>query len=105
MTDAPAELQQVASTLLDLTGRHCDHTDILIAFLNRLEKLLAELSLSPSEITAQADKFCLQHDKLLTLQTGGKNFTGLCKGIAKDGALLLETPDGLCPFYSGSVVR
>ena len=44
---------------------------------------------------------CLQVGHELTLEAGGQQSTGCCAGIAPDGALLLETAQGLREFYSG----
>ena len=41
----------------------------------------------------------------LTLSVGEERVTGLCTGIAPDGALVLETPAGRRTIYSGIVVR
>jgi BirA family biotin operon repressor/biotin-[acetyl-CoA-carboxylase] ligase len=100
----PAELIPIATTLLELTGTRHDHTDILVALLNRLERRLITLAQTPAELTAQADSFCLQRDKSLTLQLGRQTITGLCRGIATDGALLLETSEGLHSYYSGTII-
>ncbi|HEY4759520.1 MAG TPA: biotin--[acetyl-CoA-carboxylase] ligase [Thermoguttaceae bacterium] len=104
MADAPAELLPIATTLLDLTGAEHDHTAILVSLLSRLERHLVTLKQDPPQVAAQADALCLQRGKNLTLQTGSQSVTGVCSGIAPDGALLLETAYGLRTFYSGVVV-
>jgi len=50
---------------------------------------------------ARADQLCLQRGQTLTLESGQESFTGLCAGIAPDGALLLDMPEGKRSFYSG----
>jgi BirA family transcriptional regulator, biotin operon repressor / biotin---[acetyl-CoA-carboxylase] ligase len=104
LDNVPAELLPIVTTLLDLTGKRHDHTDILVSLLNCLERRLIALVQAPAEITAQADAFCLQRDKSLTLQQGRQKITGLCRGIAADGALLLETSKGLKSYYSGTII-
>ena len=104
MAEAPAELLPIATTLLELTGKRHDHIEILIALLSRLETHLVALKQEPSQLTTQADALCLQRDKRLTLQLGRQTIAGICRGIAPDGALLLETPEGLRSFYSGIII-
>ncbi len=104
MADAPKELRSIATSLLEITGTRHDHTVILITLFNSLEKHFIELKQDPSRLAAQADALCLQRNKPLTLQHGRQTVTGLCQGIAPDGALLLETSDGLRSFYSGTVI-
>lgn len=103
--DAPTEITQIATTLFDLTGKHFDHTEILTAILNRLERHIIALKRTPAQICALADGFCLQRDKPLTLQQGNQTIHGLCKGIAPDGALLIQTTEGIRPYYSGTIQK
>jgi BirA family transcriptional regulator, biotin operon repressor / biotin---[acetyl-CoA-carboxylase] ligase len=105
MADAPAELQPLATTMLELSGARHDHTEILVALLNRLERHIVALKRDPAEIAARADALCLQRDKPIALQQARQTITGLCRGIAPDGALLVETPDGLQSYYSGTIIR
>jgi BirA family transcriptional regulator, biotin operon repressor / biotin---[acetyl-CoA-carboxylase] ligase len=104
MADAPAELSTIAAAMSDLTGKQHDHIEIMITLLNILEKHLATLKRSPSQLARQADAMCLQRDKPLTLQAGNQSINGICRGIAPDGALLLETTEGLRSFYSGIII-
>jgi BirA family biotin operon repressor/biotin-[acetyl-CoA-carboxylase] ligase len=101
--DAPPPLQRQAATLRDLTGRTHDHSEILIALLRRLERNLADLVAAPRELAARADALCLQHGRTLTVQVGGEMITGVCRGIARDGALRLDTPAGQRAIYSGTL--
>jgi len=105
MAEAPPELLPIATTLLEITGARHDHTDILVTLFQHLQKHLFTLNNTPSQLTAQANALCLQRGKQLTLQLGRRTITGLCLGIAPDGALLLETSEGLRSFYSGTINR
>jgi BirA family biotin operon repressor/biotin-[acetyl-CoA-carboxylase] ligase len=102
LADAPAELQQTATTLRELTGREHDQTEILVDLLRRLEAALRQLA-APERIGSRADQLCLQHGQNLTLQLGQRSFTGTCVGIAPDGSLLLDTPAGRRRFRSGTL--
>jgi BirA family biotin operon repressor/biotin-[acetyl-CoA-carboxylase] ligase len=99
--DAPQDVRQRAVTLRDLTGREHDHTEILRELLGHMETLLRQLGTAPETIAAEADRLCLQRGQMLTLKRGRRTACGLCLGIAPDGALILDTPEGKRSFYSG----
>ena len=105
VAQAPIELQTTATSLIDLSGRSHDHTEILIGLLNCLANQIERLRTEPAAVAARADALCLQHGCLLTLDQGDRQFAGVCRGIAPDGGLLLDLADGRRVFYSGVVVR
>jgi BirA family transcriptional regulator, biotin operon repressor / biotin---[acetyl-CoA-carboxylase] ligase len=105
MKDAPADLLTTATTLLEITGTRQDHVAILVSLLNRLQKDILALRHTPAHIAAEANRLCLQHGKPLTLQQERQTISGVCRGIASDGALLLETPNGVRSYYSGRIIR
>jgi len=98
---APEDIRETAATLRDLTGREYDPTAILLDLLGHLERVLQRLATAPAEISAEADRLCLQRGHALTLQQGRRTVSGRCLGSAPDGALILETPQGKRSFYSG----
>jgi len=101
LADAPAELRRTATTLLELTGKRHDHTTLLTGLLGHLADLLGQLASTPEEVAARADAACLQHGQELRIESGNRSIRGTCAGIAPDGALLLDTPDGRKKLYSG----
>ncbi|MHC4401974.1 MAG: biotin--[acetyl-CoA-carboxylase] ligase [Planctomycetota bacterium] len=101
LCDAPPELREAASTLLELTGRPHQKTQILVRLLEQLEGTLGQLAAAPTQVAARADALCLQHGDLLTIRCGERSTSGRCLGIAPDGALVLDTPRGRSRFYSG----
>ncbi len=103
LADAPPTLQTQATTLRDLTGRPHNQTTILVALLRAVERNFAALALDASRIAARADALCLQRGQTLTVEHGRRAVTGMCRGIAPDGALRLETPAGEQSFYSGAL--
>jgi BirA family transcriptional regulator, biotin operon repressor / biotin---[acetyl-CoA-carboxylase] ligase len=104
VADAPAGLKSTIITLRDLSGRQHDQTGILIDLLRHLEQEFARLRNDAKAVAARADELCLQRGRTLTLQWDDRKITGCCRGIAADGALLLETASGVEPFYSGTVI-
>lgn len=105
LADAPAELHATATTLRDLSERTYNQTDILIDLLKRLEQEFERLRREPEAVAARADKVCLQRGQMLTLGWANRTITGLCRGIAADGAIRLDTPAGVECFYSGILMR
>lgn len=101
LADAPAELNATAATLRDLTRHDCDHTELLIDLLKRLEREFAQLRNAPASVAVRANERCLQQGKPLTLSWGDRTIAGRCAEIAPDGAIRLETPTGMEAFYSG----
>jgi BirA family biotin operon repressor/biotin-[acetyl-CoA-carboxylase] ligase len=105
LRDAPADVQAVATSLRDVTGRDYPVASLLSTLLERLEGKLALLAEDPAAIGRQCDACCLQHDQVLTIDNGQTTATGRCQGIAADGALLLNTERGLERFYAGVLRR
>ena len=105
LADAPAELRDTAVTLRDLSGRDHDRTAVLIDLLRRLEGLFLQLRESPKEVAGRADSLCLQRGRGLTLHWTNRTVTGVCRGIAGDGAIVLETPGGIEELLSGDVMK
>ncbi len=103
LADAPAELREQVTTLLDLTDRTHEPTELLIHFAQALAAGLSLLAKSPVELGRQFDLRCLQHGHSLTLRNGDQAITGICTGIATDGALLLDTDTGRRVCYSGTL--
>jgi len=101
LADAPSDVRARASSLLDLTGVKHDRTGLLLMLLAQLEVRFRELALSPDQIGREFHQRCLQVGKSLAIQCGSQRTSGVCAGIAVDGALLLETEQGLKKFYSG----
>ena len=77
---------------------------LLIRFLRRLETWIGRLKSAPAEVAARADALCLQHDRVLTVQTAGQTITGRCAGIGPRGQLLLDAPAGRIAIHSGTLV-
>ena len=102
--DAPAELQSAVATLCDLSGRKHDQTAVLIDLLRRLEQEFTRLRGDAKSVALRANELCLDRGRALSLQWSDRKTAGLCRGIAPDGALLLETPAGLESFYSGTTL-
>ena len=80
-----------------------DHTELLLALMENLEAALLQLAGHVELLGERFDLLCLQRGEMLTVYQGEQTITGRCAGIAPDGALLLETPDGRRAIYSGTL--
>ncbi|MEX2120816.1 MAG: biotin--[acetyl-CoA-carboxylase] ligase [Pirellulales bacterium] len=105
LAEAPPELAETATTLAELTGSVQDRTEVLAALLWHLESALGQLAANPESLGRRADQLCLQHGRPLCLRSGSQDVRGICRGIAPDGALVLETPAGYKYYYSGVLVH
>ena len=106
LADAPAELRTTAGTICDMSGQTHDQTDVLVDLLNCLKSAFADLRDEPEKIVARANELCPLRGREVSLTVDGSTVEGRCRGIAPDGALLIDTPDGDGPpkaFYSGTL--
>lgn len=103
LADAPPELRETACTIGDLTAKQLDHTVVLVALLECLERDFAQLRAGATGVAERVNALCLQRGRLLTVDSGGNKTAGRCQGIAGDGALVLDMPAGLQRFVSGVV--
>jgi biotin-(acetyl-CoA carboxylase) ligase len=76
---------------------------LLAAFIPRLFTLLAAMEHDPSVLPARYRPLCCLTGTTVTIHVGDTRHTGLCRGIADDGQLMLDTPDGPMQFASGSL--
>ena len=98
---APEEVRVRATSLVELTGRTLDRTDILLSFLRKFDRTLSQLASDPLTLGRRFQEACLQVGHDLTIELANRRTTGRCVGIAPDGALLLDTLNGRQTFYSG----
>lgn len=105
VSNAPHEVTHLVASLVDELGAPLDRTDVLSDLLQRLDATLTELAARREAVAEAADQLCLQRGRVLNLQLGAERITGVCAGIAGDGALQLDTPSGRRTLYSGVVLR
>jgi BirA family biotin operon repressor/biotin-[acetyl-CoA-carboxylase] ligase len=104
LTDAPPEVRQRATSLIDETGRTHDRTDLLIGILRRLDHDLALLSVgAQAALQHRWSEWCDLTGRTVAVYQGEQVVEGVCEGIDADGALRLRTPFGPERLYSGVV--
>jgi BirA family biotin operon repressor/biotin-[acetyl-CoA-carboxylase] ligase len=105
LAGAPPEVIARATSLCELAGHTFDRTAVLIDLLHSLHRSLQASAAEPEVFGRRFQSLCLQVGRELTIETAGRRTTGVCAGIASDGALLLETARALQRFYSGVLVH
>jgi BirA family biotin operon repressor/biotin-[acetyl-CoA-carboxylase] ligase len=101
--DAPPPLDDRVVTLPDLTGVALPRHRLLAEFLPRLFGLLAETATDPRGLLPRYRPRCSLDGQPVTVHRGGDRVAGICRGIAADGALIIDTPDGRVHVTSGSL--
>ncbi|MGH7135199.1 MAG: biotin--[acetyl-CoA-carboxylase] ligase [Pirellulales bacterium] len=102
---APPGLSSIVTSLAEISDAPPDRGDFLLGILRRLDARLDELARQPDLLGQRANELCLQHGARLTLRAGTRQVSGICAGIAHDGALVLDTSTGRESFYSGVLVK
>ena len=101
--DAPAELKEIGTSLVDQTGNQTNRLELLEKLLYDLEILLASFKTEPESFINEWRSRCWLRDKMVTIQNGEHKVTGICQSIDDDGALLLSTELGLQRFHGGVI--
>jgi BirA family transcriptional regulator, biotin operon repressor / biotin---[acetyl-CoA-carboxylase] ligase len=105
LSAAPPEVAKIVASLCDELGAPLDRTEFLSELLSALDVSLTRLGENFADVGRLADSLCLQNGKLLNVHLGEEVVSGICTGIADDGALQLDTPGGPRTLYSGVVLK
>lgn len=100
---APVGLAHRITTIPDLTGAALPRERLLVTLLPRLRELLGHLAADPAVLPGRYRPLCALHGQPVTIHAGDGRHSGVCRGIATDGALLIDTAAGRQRFVSGSL--
>lgn len=100
--EAPAEVRSRATSL---AGTKRTRQQVLEAFLNEYAKRLAQLASKDAGPIEAARSACTLTGQNITLRDSDRTTKGLCRGLADNGALLLEGAAGLERFVAGTIER
>ena len=103
LTLAPGELRGAATSVIDLTGRRTNLTQLVSTVLRGIEARLADLAIRSKELPEAWDSRCLLRGSTVTLDQNGESHTGYCEGIDPSGALVLRTGAATKRFYGGTI--
>lgn len=102
--DFPRDIRATATSLRQAAGRFFPRAEVLAALLNALEPAYRDWTVRGlAPFLDELNEADLLKGRQVTLSQGGQLIAGRADGIAPDGALLLATPAGLTPIYSGDV--
>jgi len=98
----PPELRNTATSILIETGRPMSREKILANILSRFEPLYDEWRMFGfGAIYQHVNTLDALRGKRVRMELAGTPIEGMACGIESDGALLLQTPDGMTRVYSG----
>jgi len=100
---APAALVRRVATLPDLVGTALPRERLLVEFLPRFRRLLRELAADPGLLPRRYRPLCALDGEPVTIHVDAARHHGICRGIASDGALMIDTAAGRMRFASGSL--
>lgn len=103
LAGAPAEIQALATSLVELTGRTHDLTDFLSAAVTRVAENLALLASEAPALLERWRQHSLLDGRTVTVELGPRRVTGYCLGINELGALDLATEFGVEAVHAGVV--
>jgi len=102
----PDDLVNLATSVANETGRAAEREAILTSLLNALSRwyaLLHETDGAEKVVAAWASRSSYATDKLVQVKNGDETLQGLTRGIENDGALRLETAQGIQLIRAGDV--
>ena len=100
---APPDVRTRATSLRESGGLSYDPTDVLIRLLHRTRSELDLLEADDDSLPLRWQALCVLRGKTVRLTVGSQTHTGLCDGIDREGALLLQTATGPRRFFSGII--
>ncbi len=102
--DMPPEIEERATSLLELTGAPIDRVELLGSVLDRLAAEVVALERGESPVTRLRACSWL-NGRRVEVDTGTERISGLAAGIADDGSLLLDAELGRLALSVGEVAR
>lgn len=104
-TQAPPEIAAKATALCDAACRSWELTDVLIPVLQELNEHLRLLSDSDPRLADRWDELCFLKGKLVEHTVGDRVTLGVCQGVDRQGALLLQSETGASRVLGGVITR
>jgi BirA family biotin operon repressor/biotin-[acetyl-CoA-carboxylase] ligase len=101
---APPELTGKVISVRDVTGHPVDAGELLIGVLDLIALLRQQHCSGTLDLPTLWREFCVLSGRQVVVQ-GGNRLVGTCQGIDTDGALRLDTADGMRRCFTGSIAR
>lgn len=97
----PAEVRATATTLLAATGRQHSLESLLAACIASLDNGVAWLASNPALVLAAYKSRCATLGSRVSAEVPGRTLVGDAVDVAADGALLVQTAEGLARVTVG----
>ncbi len=102
--DVPGELRDRAISVLIATGHRCDRVSVANSLFTRLNIRYDEtVTKGFAAVRPEWERYSALTGKSVTVVDAGAREEGIVKGIDTDGALLLETSNGVRRIIAGDV--
>jgi len=102
---APAELQSQAVALADVLAKPPSLPEVLTEWLQRWWELVQLLREGRLNLAERWSPQCVLSHERIRLTRGADSVEGVCRGITRDGALLLEVGGRLERHWTGTARR
>ena len=104
LTAAPEEIRDIATSIVDESPDPPGPGQFLLPLRQRCEQALSSLGSGQFNLCDRWQKQCLLSEKQISLESGERTVSGLCRGLDESGAILVET-DGVVQPWFGGIVR
>ena len=101
--DAPEDLRAIATSLHTESGQQFCVSDILIRLLQRWDNNIAAQRSGDWDLKRLWSRLCVLTGRHVRVTAASGETTGVCQGIADDGALLLNDGSRVIRCYAGTV--
>jgi BirA family biotin operon repressor/biotin-[acetyl-CoA-carboxylase] ligase len=91
---APDDVSVRATALCDVAPANWNRADVLLSVLRRLDRNLQALGTNDPALIEKWQQRCVLRNRNVEIEFGARRIRGLCRGIAADGTLILETERG-----------
>jgi BirA family biotin operon repressor/biotin-[acetyl-CoA-carboxylase] ligase len=105
LTDAPDEFKSRATALCDVSNRIWELSGVLVTVLKQLEEHLKQLSDNDPTLAERWHGTCYLRGRTVQHSVGDRLVTGVCQGVDRQGALLLQTETGLIRVVGGVIAK
>lgn len=104
VSQAPIEVQPRAASLADTASSPHDLTEVLIRVLAQIEAEFARLAKGLFQFSRRFRERCWLTGREVRITGCPLEIQGFCQGIDEDGALLIQTSNGIERILSGTVI-
>ena len=105
LANAPAELAGSAIALCEVAGRDFSLATVLTRLLVHISEILSWIGTRDEELRQRWRARCMLTDRYIQLDLGTRRIQGVCQGIDDQGALIIQTNEGIDRCFGGVVTH